>query len=482
MKQTTLICLLVSLFSGLKADAQTSIALTNAHVYPVSGAPIDHATIVIVDGKIVSVGVNVAVPAGAKRIDLHGATVIPGMIDVSSALFLPDESLSGAGTADQDVLDGVDFFDKDASKVLAAGVTTLYLSPGDRGAIGGVGAIVKLQDPALSLTKNGIALQAHGIKSHAALQMTLGVSTGNRSSALERLNSYESLRSAFLATRQYGLQFEHYARDLDLYEKRQKTAATTTPPKAASEQPQSAVTTNEATVEDPHDGLDAPQRGGQRGGGAQGGQRFGGGGQGFGPGRANATGKPVKPRAVPAQEIMLAALKGQIPVRIEAHRADDILHALALADEFKLKLILESPTEAAPVAAEIARRHIPVIWGSVLATGAPRLETDHQNPATPALLMKAGVKVAFTTGARSGSASRFLRENAGLAAGFGLTPAAALRSITLSAAEILGVSDRVGSIQAGKDADLVILSASPWDPAAKIERVFIDGAQVFPGH
>jgi len=158
------------------------------------------------------------------------------------------------------------------------------------------------------------------------------------------------------------------------------------------------------------------------------------------------------------------------------------MHALALADEFKLKLILESPTEAAPVAAEIAKRHIPVIWGSVLATGAPRLETAHQNPTTPAFLAKAGVTVALTTGARSGQASRFLRENAALAAGFGMSSAAALRSITLSAAEVLGISDRVGSIQAGKDADLVVLSASPWDPAAKVERVFINGAQVYSGH
>ena len=201
MKQTTLICLLVSLFSGLQAGAQTSIALTNAHVYPVSSAaPIDHATIVITGGKITSVGVNVSIPAGAKRFDLHGATVIPGMVDVSSALFLPDESISGAGSADQDVLDGLDLFDKDAAKVLAAGVTTLYLSPGDRGTVGGVGAIVKLQDPARSQTETGAALQAHALKPHAALQMTLGVSAAGRSSALERLNSYEALRSAFIAT------------------------------------------------------------------------------------------------------------------------------------------------------------------------------------------------------------------------------------------------------------------------------------------
>lgn len=479
MKQMTPICLLVSLFAGLRAGAQAPIALTNAHVYPVSSAPIEHATILIADGKIVSVGVKVAIPANAQRIDLHNATVIPGLVDVSSALFLPEESLTGAGSADQEVLDGVDLFDKDAARVLEAGVTTLYLSPGDRGPVDGVGAIVKLQDPAHSLAENGVALQARAFKPHAALHLTLGISANGRSSSLERLNNYETLRSAFIAAQQYGKTLERYAQDLEQYEKRQKAVAVTTPPAAPSDMPEGA-TAQESSTEDPPADADAPQRSGQRGGG---GQRFGGGGgQGFGPGRGNASGKPVKPRQAPAQETLLAALKGQIPVRIEAHRVDDILHALQLADEFKLKLILESPTEAAPIASEIARRHIPVIWGSVLPTGAPRLETAREDPETPALLVKAGVTVALTTGERSGLASRFLRENAALASGFGLPPDAALRSITLSAAEILGISDRLGSIQPGKDADLVVLSDYPWNPRASVKQVFINGSEVYSGY
>jgi imidazolonepropionase-like amidohydrolase len=481
MKQMTLLCLLVGLFAGLQAGAQTSIALTNAHVYPVSSAPIERATILIANGKIVSVGAHVAIPASAQRIDLQGATVIPGMIDASSALFLTDESIAGAGTADQELFDGLDLFDKDAAKVLAAGVTTLYLSPGNRGAFGGVGVVVKLLDPARSQSENGVALQAAALKPKAALHITLGISAGGRSSSLERLNSYQALRSTFLAARQYGQTFDRYALDLEQYEKRQKTVVTAPTAVNADNGPQS-VAVEEPTGEAADSTPGAAQRGGQRGGGLPGGQRFGGGGQGGGPARPNAAGKPVKPRQIPAQEILLDAIKGRIPVRMEAHRADDIQHALALADEFNLKLVLDSPTEAAPLASEIARRHVPVVWGPTLSTGAPRLETAHKTPTTPALLVKAGVKLALTPAGRNGLASRFLRENAALAAEFGLSPEAALRSITLSAAEILGLSDRVGSIQSGKDADLVILSASPWDPASKVLRVFINGTQVFTGH
>src|SRR4051794_8628417 len=79
------------LVCGLPAAAQEPpVALVGATVYPVSSAPIRQATIVIASGKIVAVGANVTVPAGARRVDLRGATVIPGLIDARSSLFLSD--------------------------------------------------------------------------------------------------------------------------------------------------------------------------------------------------------------------------------------------------------------------------------------------------------------------------------------------------------------------------------------------------------
>src|SRR5882672_8659907 len=86
------------LLCGLRTGAQEPpLALTGATVYPVSGPPIRQATIVIAGGKIAAVGASAVVPANARRIDLHGATVIPGLVEARSSLFLNDADLAGAG-------------------------------------------------------------------------------------------------------------------------------------------------------------------------------------------------------------------------------------------------------------------------------------------------------------------------------------------------------------------------------------------------
>lgn len=414
------------LLCGLKASAQEPpLALVGATVYPVSGPPIRLATIVIADGRIVAVGATVSVPANARRIDLRGATVIPGLVDARSSLFLSDSDLAGAGSADQSVLDAADLFREEAGKVLAQGVTTLYLSPGSRGGVGGAGAVVKLHPPDAARGEGW----ARVLRQRAALDLSLGISANGRSTSLERLNSYESLRSLFRGARQYGKSLVKYEQDLREFR---------TPPPAPKPAPGTAP--NPAAP---------PQR-------------------------------PVKPRTNPAQENILAALNGTLPVRIEAQRADDILNALRLMDEFHVKAILLSADESGPLAGEIARRGIPVIWGPTLA-GPPRLDTRGHQPETAAILAKSGVMVALSPGSRTGLASRFLRENAELAVAYGLASDRALRAITLDAAKTLGVADRVGSIEVGKDADLVVLSASPMDRSAKVQRVFVDGREIaFP--
>jgi imidazolonepropionase-like amidohydrolase len=402
------------------ATAQSPpIALTGATIYPVSSSVMRNATMVIADGKITAVGAHVSPPANARVIDLHGAAVIPGLVDASSSLFLSAQDLSGAGTADLNVLDAADLYRDDAAKALARGVTTLYLSPGTRGSVAGTGAIVKLHTPEAGAGD----VWAKVVRREAALHLAIGISTNGRSTSLERLNSYETLRTLFRSAQQYTKSFENYDRDLKAYEKQQSA------PKPAP-------------------GATAPA----------------------------AIAKPSKPRRVPAQETVAAALSGTLPVRIEAHRQDDILNALRLIDEFHLKAMLESPTESRGLEGEMARRGVAVVWGTP-PTGAPTLETRSYRAESAAALVKSGVALAITPGSRTGTASRFLLENAALAVSFGLTPEHALRAVTLDAAKAVGLSDRVGSLQVGKDADLVILSSPPLKPGSKVQRVFVDGQE-----
>ena len=407
------------------------VALVGATVLPVSGAPIQNGTVILQNGKIKAVGKGLPVPADAKRVDARGKVIIPGLIDASSSLFLAQEDLNGMNSADRDVIDGIDWFDDNAKKVVAQGVTTLYLSPGRKAAVTGTGAIVKLRHTADHPGPVRV------VKPQAALNITLGTSANNRTSSLERLAAYEALRSAFKAAQQYGDSFGKYDRDIKYYEAQLKAAD------AAGD-----------------DGGDDP---------------FGMGGF----GQPQTPQKPNKPRKVPAQEIMLKALKREIPVRIEAHRAEDIRNALRLADEFKLKLILERATNGYQVAGEIAKHRVPVVWGPVLVQGAPTLDLKDHWSGAAASLAKAGVKLALTTDGESGLSSRFLLDNAAAAAGYGLPQADALNAVTLGAAEVLGISDRCGSIAAGKDADIVVMSAEPWSPVARVEQVWIDGEAVY---
>lgn len=427
-----------SLTAGIAQSQDRPVALIGATIMPVSCAPIKNGTVLLQAGKIKAVGANVAVPANARRIDVRGKVIIPGLIDAESSLFLSAEELNTAGAADRDVLDGVDLFDDASAKVLARGVTTVYLSPGRRGSITGVGAVVKLRatDAIATDPKPGYA---RVLKSRSALKATLGLSTNNRSSSLERLASYEALRSTFKGAQQYADSFARYDRALKRYELELKLPA---------------EPVDDGSGDDPFGG------GGQAPAGPQ---------------------KPTKPRPVPSQEILVKALKREIPVRIEAHRADDIMNALRLADEFGFKLILERATDGQMVAAEIARRKVPVIWGPALMNGAPQLDSVDHSARSAGSLARAGVRLAIVTDGVTGLSSRFVLENAGAAAGYGLSVGDALRAVTLGAAEILGVGDRVGSLEIGKDADLVVLSAGPWDPRSRVEQVWIDGEAVRGG-
>jgi imidazolonepropionase-like amidohydrolase len=164
---------------------------------------------------------------------------------------------------------------------------------------------------------------------------------------------------------------------------------------------------------------------------------------------------------------------------IECYRADDIMTALRIIDEFTLKAVLVGCTEGYRIAEEIAKRNIPVVC-SPFGIGPRRMETQDIRIDNSAILAKAGVKVVIKSDEALGMGSlRELPLHAALAVKGGLDKEAALRAITLSAAEVLGVSDRIGSLEAGKDADLVIFNGDPLHYLTRVDYVIIDGKLVF---
>ena len=170
-------------------------------------------------------------------------------------------------------------------------------------------------------------------------------------------------------------------------------------------------------------------------------------------------------------------LQREMPAHIHAHRADDILTGLRIADEFNLDVVLIHATEGYKIADLLAKRGIPCVVGPILFSRM-KYELREMTPKNAGILSKAGVKVAIQTDEMS--AVRYMTLNAALAVSEGMDEKEALRAITITPAEVLGIAGKVGSLEKGKDADLVILSAHPFDIAGcRVEAVLIGGKIVF---
>jgi len=176
-------------------------------------------------------------------------------------------------------------------------------------------------------------------------------------------------------------------------------------------------------------------------------------------------------------EAMLPVISQEIPILIHAHRADDILTGLRIADEFNLKVILQHATEGYKIAEEIKKRDIPAVVGPALTSRA-KVELKDSSLKTAGILARAGVKVAIMTD-HPIVPIQYLSLLAALAVRGGMDEEEALKAITINPAQILGIADRVGSLEVGKDADIIVLSGHPFDWRTKVELVLVNGEVVY---
>lgn len=176
-------------------------------------------------------------------------------------------------------------------------------------------------------------------------------------------------------------------------------------------------------------------------------------------------------------EALARVLRREIPLRIHAHRADDILTALRIGREFNLRLVIEHATEGDRVADILAREQVPVVIGPLLVNRA-KVELRHKSLETAARLAAAGVRFAIMTD-HPVVPIQYLGLTAALAVRGGLSEEMALRSVTVEAAAVLGLDDRLGTLEPGKEADVIILSGDFFDVRTRVERVFIKGRPVY---
>lgn len=172
-------------------------------------------------------------------------------------------------------------------------------------------------------------------------------------------------------------------------------------------------------------------------------------------------------------ESLLKVLRKEIPLKAHVHRADDIMTAIRIAKEFDLNLTLEHCTEGHLVADEIAELDFSAAVGPSL-TGKVKVELNEMDYKTAGILAQAGVKIALVSD-HPVTPVKNLRLYAALAVKSGLDEYEALKAITINPAEMMNIEDKVGSIKAGKDADLIVLDGDPLAFDTNLEKVMING-------
>jgi imidazolonepropionase-like amidohydrolase len=173
-------------------------------------------------------------------------------------------------------------------------------------------------------------------------------------------------------------------------------------------------------------------------------------------------------------EALRPVVRGELPLAVNANRASDLLAAMRLADEFHLKLILMGATEGWRVADQIAARKVPVVVKPL--TDIPSFDALGATLENAARLSKAGATLVLSSFDTHNA--RNLRQEAGNAIANGLDRDAALRAVTLEPARVWGVADRLGSLEPGKDADVVVWSGDPFELTTRAEHVFIGGTEM----
>ncbi|MFB9932028.1 amidohydrolase [Amycolatopsis halotolerans] len=190
---------------------------------------------------------------------------------------------------------------------------------------------------------------------------------------------------------------------------------------------------------------------------------------------ALAEGKPFETDLT--NETLAKVLDGELYWDQHVHRADDMVTAIRLADEFGYKLVINHGTEGHLIADLLAERDVPVILGPLFTTKS-KVELRNRSLRSAGILARAGVRISITTD-HPVVPINFLVYQAALAVKDGLDPETALKALTLHPAQMLGLDDRIGTLAPGLDADVVLWSGDPLDVMNRAMRVFVRGQEVY---
>jgi imidazolonepropionase-like amidohydrolase len=385
-------------------DSSHFIVIKGATIIPVVGEDIPKGTIIIKDGLIEGIGVDVTIPPGAEIIDATGLFAYPGMIDSNCSLGLYEIGSVQATVDNREIgefnpqLKAVEALRPDSMHIPISrsnGITNALVVP--------TGSLVAGQSGFIKLV--GWTPEEMVIKSSVAMHIELpGMSRSRRRSVPQESQPaskrFEELKDLF-----------HKAR---IYQK-QKNAA-------------------ENNVQLPLPEFDEKL------------------------------------------EFMLPVINNKLPVMISVHTEKDILDAIKFVKDENIKAILFGVSQGWKVAEEIKESGIPVVFGSMYAMPAKWEDGYDSLYRNPAVLHEAGVKFSFSS--QSAALAKDLPYHAAKAAAFGLDKREALKGITLYPAQIFGLENKLGSLERGKVANIVLADGDILELRTNIKRVFIEGKEM----
>lgn len=375
------------------------LLIKNGTILTMTGESIEMGQVLVNEGKIVSVGKDIAVPENCEIFDACGGFVMPGIIDAHCHIGMWEDGLGFEGDDGNEItdpvtpqlraIDAINPMDRSFIEAYENGITCVCTGPGSANVIGGQFATIKTK---------GNRIDNMIVQQTASMKVAFGENPKRCYNAKKQAPSTRMATASIL--REYLFKTKSYI------ENKEKNSS-----------------------------FDMKL------------------------------------------ESLIPVVKGELNVKAHAHRADDIFTAIRIAKEFGLKMTIEHCTEGHLIADELAREGFSAIVGPSFGSRG-KVELREKTFETPAVLHKAGVKIALMTD-HPVIPVHHLPLCAALAVRSGLDEEAALKAITINPAEILGISHKVGSLEVNKDADIAIFDKHPFDIQAKTTFVLIDGEVVF---
>ncbi len=405
-------------------------AILCGKIIPVTKDPIEKGYILIDKGKIKKIGAGHDVPKDAEIIDAKDLTAFPGLIDAHCHATVWEEEV-GLNLQDGNeitdpitpqirVLDAINPMEKGLRRAISGGMTTLCITPGSANVVGGQMTTIKA---------HGKVVDDMVIQENAGMKCAFGENPKRLYG--DMLKRTPSTRMGNLGLfRQLMMETQNYMNKWDEYKQKKK---------------QYKEDLKEFEAKKDKD--------------------------------AKRPTKPTKPEKNIKYASMVPVFKKEVPLRAHAHQENDIISAIRLAKEFDVDVCIEHCTHGHNIVDFLVEANVPCIVGPTFGFRT-KIELRDMTWKTIGILYKAGILVSLTAD-HPVVPLQFQTIYAALAHREGLPLQGAYEVITINGAKILGLEDRIGSLEEGKDADIVLFTGEPLDVQSKAVKVFIDGELIY---